>query len=78
MEDKITLRLKKIRGQIDGIIKMYEEKRQCGDIVIQIAAARSALGSVGKMVLRDEALECSSSKNHDKLDKLLKKLFDIS
>lgn len=78
MEDKSLVRLKKIRGQVDGIIKMYSEKRECSDVVIQIAAVRSALGSVGKMMLSDEALECSQNKKHDKLDKLIKQLFDIS
>lgn len=78
MEDKVLARLKKIEGQIAGIIKMYGECRECSDIVTQIAAVRAALGSVGKELLTDEALECSREMKHDKLDKLLKQLFDIT
>lgn len=78
MEDKTLTRLKRIRGQIDGIIKMYGECRECSDVVTQIAAVRAALGSVGKVLLTDEAVACSRDKKHDKLDKLLKQLFDIS
>lgn len=78
MEDKTLVRLKKIKGQIDGIIKMYSECRECGDIVMQVAAVRAALGAVGKELLRDEAVACSRDEKHDKLDKLLKQLFDIT
>lgn len=78
MEDKTLIRLKKVRGQIDGIIKMYEECRECSDIVMQIAAVRAALGSAGKQILTDEAVACSRDKKHDKLDKLIKQLFDIT
>ncbi len=78
MEDKILARLNKIRGQIDGIVKMYSECRDCSDVVTQIAAVRAALGSVGKELLTEEAVECSRDMKHDKLDKLLKQLFDIT
>lgn len=78
MNDKTISGLKRIRGQVDGIIKMYEDKRECSDVVMQIAAVRAALGSVGKSLLTDEAIVCSQSRKHDKLDKLLKQLFDIS
>jgi DNA-binding FrmR family transcriptional regulator len=78
MEDKTLNRLKKIRGQIDGIIKMYGECRECSDVVTQIAAVRAALGSAGKQILTDEAVACSRDKKHDKLEKIIKKLFDIT
>lgn len=78
MEDKILSRLKRIQGQIAGIIKMYDECRECSDVVTQIAAVRAALGSVGKELLTDEAVACSREEKHDKLDKLLKQLFEIS
>lgn len=78
MEDNTLVRLNKIRGQIEGIIKMYSECRECSDVVTQIAAVRAALGSVGKKLLTNEAVECSRDMKHDKLDKLLKQLFDIT
>jgi len=78
MQDKNLTRLKRIRGQVDGIIKMYEECRGCSDIVTQIAAVRAALGGVGKELLKGEAVACVRSKQSSKLDKLLKQLFDIN
>lgn len=76
--DSVVSRLNKIRGQIDGIISMYEEERSCLDVVTQVSAARSALSSVGKELLSSEAVKCSVESDRDKLDRLLKQLFEIS
>lgn len=78
MADKVLTRLKRIRGQIDGIIKMYDECRECGDVVMQVAAARAALASVGRELLKSEAVACAKENKGSKLDKLLKQLFDIT
>jgi DNA-binding FrmR family transcriptional regulator len=63
---------------VDGIIKMYEECRECGEVVTQIAAARAALGAAGKEILADEAVDCVREQKSGKLDKLLKQLFEIT
>lgn len=78
MTDAVLTKLKKARGQMDGIIKMYEECRDCSDVVTQIAAVRAALAGVGKDLLTDEAVSCVRKNSGSKLDKLLKQLFDIS
>ncbi|HET7656950.1 MAG TPA: metal-sensitive transcriptional regulator [Bacillales bacterium] len=36
-------RLKRVEGQIRGILKMMEEKKECKDVIIQLSAARTAL-----------------------------------
>lgn len=78
MEDKILNRLRRIQGQVDGIIKMYEDCRECSDLVTQIAAARAALAGVGKELLTSEAVACVRTQKHAKLDRLIKQLFEIS
>lgn len=78
MTDLTLTRLKRIRGQVDGIIKMYEECRECCDVVTQIAAVRAALGAVGKELLTDEAVACVRGKKPGKMEKLLKKLFEVT
>ena len=54
-------RLKKISGQINGVSKMVDENRYCGDILIQIAAIESALKEVGYIILKDHMYTCVSS-----------------
>ena len=54
-------RLKRMIGQLNGIGKMLEDNRYCGDILVQVAAVESALQAFGYLVLQDhlvdEALE---------------------
>lgn len=77
-EDKILVRLKRVKGQVEGIIKMYEECRECADVVVQVVAVRAALGAVGKEMLTDKAMSCVKSKDHLQMEKTLKQLFDIT
>lgn len=78
MDDKVLKRLKRVRGQVDGIIKMYSDCRECSDVVTQIAAVRAALSGVGRELLKSEAVACAKDNKGTKLDQLLKQLFDIS
>lgn len=42
-DDKVKNRMRRIEGQVKGIIKMMEEEKECKDLVTQMAAVRSAL-----------------------------------
>lgn len=57
-KDPIILRLRKIEGQVKGIQKMIEEGKKCGEILVQIAAVRSAINSVGGLILENYMKEC--------------------
>ncbi len=51
-------RLNRISGQINGISKMLDENRYCGDILMQIAAVEKALEQVGYLVLDEHLKTC--------------------
>lgn len=63
LEEKGALinRLKRIEGQVKGIQKMIEEGKHCSDILIQIAAAKSALNAVGGLILENYMKDCLKS-----------------
>ena len=44
-------RLKKIEGQVRGVHKMIQDGRNCGEVVIQLAAIKAAVNRVGTTVL---------------------------
>lgn len=58
VQKDILNRLKKIEGQIRGIQKMIEANRDCGDIVIQLSAVKSAVNRVGITVLGCHLADC--------------------
>lgn len=51
-------RISRMVGQLNGIGKMLDENRYCGDILNQIAAVESALQSFGHIVLRNHMETC--------------------
>ena len=73
--DKVSAHLNRIKGQEEGIAKMYQEGRDCIEIVQQVAAARNALGRVAKDLLSGEASKCSREKRFTDLDAVLKEVF---
>ncbi len=58
--------LKTARGQIDGIIKMIDEDRDCVDVSYQISAAQSILKKVNIEILSSHLSHCvKESFEHD-------------
>jgi CsoR family transcriptional regulator, copper-sensing transcriptional repressor len=51
-------RLRRIEGQVGGLVRMVEQQRYCVDILTQIRAARAALRRVEEAVLRDHIEHC--------------------
>ena len=54
----VTVRMKRIAGQVAGVQRMIEEDRYCVDILNQIAAVRSALDSLGVQLLTSHVESC--------------------
>ena len=54
----LILRLKRIEGQIRGIRDMVEGGRYCVDILTQVSAVQSALGSFSKELMEHHIKTC--------------------
>ncbi|MGI6086311.1 MAG: metal-sensitive transcriptional regulator [Acetivibrionales bacterium] len=54
----LVSRLNRIEGQIRGIKNMLDNEKCCMDVLIQVAAAKSALNSVGTLILETHIQEC--------------------
>lgn len=58
-DNKTTIsRLNRIKGQIEGIIKMVEEDKYCVDVSNQIIATTSALKSLNRHILSNHLRSC--------------------
>ena len=56
--DKIVIRLKKIRGQLNSIIEMIEQGDDCQKILTQFLAAKEALNSALSENLNQNLEQC--------------------
>ena len=54
-------RLRKIEGQVRGVQKMIEEDRYCMDILVQLAAIKSATNNIGLAILEGHTKSCVSN-----------------
>lgn len=54
----IVTRLRRIEGQIGGLLRMVEYDRYCVDVLTQISAVRAALHKVEAEILRDHVSHC--------------------
>lgn len=55
---KVLDRMSRAIGHMEAVKKMVEEGRDCSEILIQIAAVRSAINNIGKIILKDHINHC--------------------
>lgn len=51
-------RLRRIRGQLDGVERMIDQRRYCPDIITQVQAIRSALSALESKLLEEHLNNC--------------------
>ncbi|WP_251443350.1 MULTISPECIES: metal-sensing transcriptional repressor [Veillonella] len=56
--DKLSRRLRRIKGQVEGIEKMIDDHRYCVEVLQQIGAVRAALYQVGLIMLESHSRSC--------------------
>jgi FrmR/RcnR family transcriptional regulator, repressor of frmRAB operon len=52
-KEKLRLRVRRIRGQIDAIERALSEEKDCGDVLQLITAARGAMNGLMAELLED-------------------------
>jgi DNA-binding FrmR family transcriptional regulator len=57
-KDALVVRLRKIRGQVQGIEKLVSEDADCTEVLNQVISARNALKSFGEKVIQSHARDC--------------------
>lgn len=75
--EAVVHRISRIEGQLRGIKKMIEEKKDCVGIMTQIMAAREAVSMLGMEVLKDDFV-CKWEKNKKLDETYLKTIFKMN
>lgn len=58
-ETKAVLnRMSKIIGHMEAVKTMVENGRDCSEVLIQLAAVKSAIGGVSRVILKDHIDHC--------------------
>ncbi|MGN1400962.1 MAG: metal-sensitive transcriptional regulator [Bacillus sp. (in: firmicutes)] len=65
---KITARMKKIEGQLRGILRMMEEEKDCKDVITQLSAVRSAIDRTVGVIVTENLVSCLATDNPESTD----------
>lgn len=62
----VIKRLRRVQGQVGGVIQMIEDGRECADVLTQIAAASRALDRAGFKLVATGLRQCFSAGSEGK------------
>lgn len=77
--DQMKNRVKRMEGQLRGILKMMEENKDCKDVITQLSAVRSAVDRTIGVVVSSNLVECvqKMDQNEEKTDELIKQAVNL-
>lgn len=55
---RVVSRMARIEGHVRAVKRMVEEGRPCADVLVQMAAVRSAMDRAAKVLLADHMEHC--------------------
>ncbi|MEI3604488.1 metal-sensitive transcriptional regulator [Pseudogracilibacillus sp. SE30717A] len=72
-------RLKRIEGQIRGILRMMDEDKDCKDIITQLSASRTAIDRTIGVLVSTNLIECvrQAEENGESSDELVKEAVNM-
>ncbi|MFE8700189.1 metal-sensitive transcriptional regulator [Cytobacillus sp. FJAT-54145] len=72
-------RVKRIEGQLRGILRMMEEGKDCKEVITQLSAVRSAVDRTVGVIVSSNLIECvlEADKNGEKTDETIKEAVNL-
>ncbi len=57
-DEKVKNRIKRIEGQLRGILRMMEENKDCKDVITQLSASRTAIDRTIGVIVSSNLVSC--------------------
>ncbi len=78
---KLINRVNRVEGQMRGVAKMMEEKRECKDVVVQLAAIKAGVDRIISIIVTENLMECvlgdDEEVGKEKLEETLELIFKL-
>lgn len=77
--DPVKNRVKRIEGQLRGVLKMMEDGKDCKDVVTQLSAVRSAVDRTIGVIVSENLVECVRNAEgiEGKVDEMIKEAVNL-
>jgi CsoR family transcriptional regulator, copper-sensing transcriptional repressor len=70
--DDVIVRLKKVNGQVQALMRMIEGGEECDKVLIQFLAAKAALDNTYSLVLNRNLQNCLNRQDSGSVEKIIK------
>ena len=64
-DDKVRNRVKRIEGQLRGVLKMMDEGKNCKEVITQLSAVRSGVDRTIGLIVSQNLIECIQNADGD-------------
>ncbi|AIM15128.1 hypothetical protein HW35_01450 [Bacillus sp. X1(2014)] len=78
--DQMKNRVKRIEGQLRGILRLMEENKDCKEVIMQLSAARTAIDRTIGVIVSSNLVECvrkAEEMNGRSAEELVKEAVDL-
>jgi DNA-binding FrmR family transcriptional regulator len=77
--EQMKNRVKRMEGQLRGILKMMEENKDCKEVITQLSAVRSAVDRTVGVIVSSNLVECvlEAEKKGEDADVLIKEAVNL-
>lgn len=69
--------MKRIEGQVKGILRMMEEEKDCRDVVMQLSAVKSALDRTSALVVSKNLEICIRQADGENAEELINEAVNL-
>ena len=76
---QVKNRVKRLEGQLRGVLRMMEEGKDCKEVITQLSAARSAIERSIGLVVSANLVECvrAADEQGDDTDEIIKEAVNL-
>ncbi len=73
----LNQRINRIIGQLKGIQRMLDERRDCQEVLQQISAVKKAIDGLSKEIAVTSVTECASSNDFNKIAQIVGRVVNL-
>lgn len=74
---ELSKRISRIIGQLKGIQKMVESKRECGDVLQQVSAVKKAIDGLSKEIVVSNICEFLPHKDVSRVSEMIERAINL-
>lgn len=78
-DNKAINRLKRIEGQLRGVLRMMEDGKDCKDVITQLSAIRSGVDRTIGVIVTENLVEClrENDGNDEKMNEVVEEAISL-